>query len=80
MTILNRAIKTVRQSIIVSFPISTQIEIIIAIDATFTASKNVENNLESRIFFTSGFNNATKIKDGKKMAIVEINAPEKPLI
>lgn len=50
MTILNRAIKIVRQSVIVSFPISKQIQIIIAIEETFTASKNVENNLEFRIF------------------------------
>lgn len=74
------AIKMVRQSIMVSFPISIHIEIMIAIDATFTASKKTAKTVEFRIFLTNGFNNATKMNEGKKMAIVEINAPEKPLI
>ena len=77
---LIKAIKIVRQSIIVSIPISKQILIIIAIEATFTASKKVENNFEFLIFFTKGFKRATKIKEGKNIAIVEMNAPENPLI
>ena len=32
------------------------------------------------MILTNGFNNAPKINDGKKMAIVEISAPENPLI
>ena len=80
INILMMAIKTVLQSIIVSFPIATQIETIIAIEATLTASKKVENTAELRIFFTNGFSKATKINEGKKMAIVDSNAPEKPLI
>ena len=57
-----------------------QIEIIIATEATFTASKNAENNFEFRIFLTIGFRKATKTNEGRKMAIVERIAPDNPLI
>ncbi len=65
------------QSVILSLPISKQTAMMMTTDATFTASKNAENRFEFRIFFTKGFNNVTKTKEGKKMAMVEITAPEK---
>lgn len=78
--ILKTAIKIVRQSVMVSFPITKQMAAIIATDATFTASRNTENSLEFRIFFTIGFNNATNTKDGKKIPRVDTTAPQNPLI
>ena len=74
------AIKIVRQSVIESLPIAKQTEIIMATEATFTASRNAENNTELRIFLTNGFRNATKTNEGRKIAIVEITAPDNPLI
>lgn len=73
--ILSNAIEMVRQSVMVSFPIVKQTAIIIATDATFTASKKVENNLEFLIFFTNGLSNATNTKDGRKIPMVEIRHP-----
>ncbi|MNR59373.1 hypothetical protein D3C85_1806200 [compost metagenome] len=64
----------------VSLPIWIQIEIIIATEDTFTASKNTEKEVELRSFLTNGFNKATNTKEGKKIAKVEIIAPEIPLI
>ena len=78
--ILKTAIKIVRQSVIESLPMAKQTEIIIATEAMFTASKKAENKTELRIFLTSGFRNATKTKEGRKIAIVEITAPDRPLI
>lgn len=52
MAILITAIKIVRQSVMVSFPISKQMAMIMATDARFTASKNAENSFEFRIFLT----------------------------
>ena len=77
---LKTAIKIVRQSVIESFPIVKQTEIIMATEAIFTASKNAENNTELRIFLTKGFRKATNKNEGRKMAMVEIAAPDKPLI
>ncbi len=51
-----------------------------ATEAIFTASKKAENKTELRIFFTKGFRKATKTNDGRKIAIVEITAPDRPLI
>ena len=77
---LKTAIKIVRQSVIESFPIVKQTEIIMATEAIFTASRNAENNTELRIFLTKGFRKATNKNEGRKMAMVEIAAPDKPLI
>ena len=77
---LKIAIKIVRQSVIESFPIVKQTEIIMATEAIFTASKNAENNTDLRIFLTKGFRKATNKNEGRKMAMVEIAAPDKPLI
>ena len=77
---LKRAIKTVRQSVMLSWPMEKQIEIIMATDATFTASRNAEKRVELRIFFTSGFSTATKINDGRKIPMVETIAPVQPFI
>ena len=74
------AIKIVRQSVIESLPMAKQTEIIIATEATFTASKKAENSLELRIFLTRGFRKATNTNEGRKIAIVEIAAPDNPLI
>ena len=74
------AINIVRQSVIVSFDIVMQIAAIMATEATFTASKKADKLFELRIFLTKGFSNATKINDGRKIAIVEIMAPDSPLI
>ncbi len=52
----------------------------IATDATLTASRKMDSPLDWRIFFIKGFSNATKINDGRKIAIVEITAPDSPLI
>ena len=78
--IMKQAIETVRQSVMVSFPIAKQTEMMIATEATFTASRKVENRTELRIFFTNGFSKATKMKDGRKIPMVETIAPVKPLI
>jgi len=78
--ILKIAMEIVRQSVIVSFPIEKQTETIMAIEATFTASRKAENEFEFRIFRTSGFNKATKTNDGRKIAMVETIAPVSPLI
>ena len=51
-----------------------------ATEAIFTASKKAENKTELLIFFTKGFRKATKTNDGRKIAIVEITAPDIPLI
>ncbi len=51
-----------------------------ATEATFTASKKAENSWESRIFFTKGFNKATKTKEGRNIPIVLTNAPIPPFI
>lgn len=77
---LNTAIDIVRQSVMVSLPIVKQTEIIIATEATFTASKNAENKVEFRIFFTSGLSKATNTNEGKKIPIVETSAPVSPFI
>jgi hypothetical protein len=55
-------------------------EIIIATEAIFTASKKADNDFELRIFLTSGLSIATKRKAGTKIPIVDITAPEIPLI
>ena len=73
--ILKTAITMVFQSVIVSFPIAIQTEIIMATDATLTASKNDENNFEFLIFSTNGFNRATKANEGRKIPIVATKAP-----
>ena len=62
-----------------SFPMAKQTEIMMATEAIFTASRNAENNTELRIFLTNGFRKATNTKEGRKMAMVEITAPDKPL-
>ena len=80
ITILKTAIRIVRQSVTESLPIEKHTEIIMATEAIFTASRKAENNIELRIFFTSGFRKATKIKEGRKIAIVEMTAPDIPLI
>jgi len=77
---LKTAIVIVRQSVMVSLPIEKQTETIIATEATFTVSRNAENNFEFRIFFTSGLSNATNTNDGRKIPIVETIAPVSPLI
>ena len=78
--ILSNAIKTVRQSVIVSLPITKQMETIRATEATFTASKKTVKVLELRIFFTNELSNPTKTNDGRKIPIVETMAPDNPLI
>lgn len=52
----------------------------IATEATFTASRKADINFELRIFLTIGFRSATKAKEGRKIPIVEMIAPERPLI
>ncbi|CAD7811086.1 hypothetical protein CHRY9390_02298 [Chryseobacterium aquaeductus] len=74
------AIKTVRQSMMVSFAIVIQIAAIIATEATFTASKKADKLLEFLNFFINGFTKATKRNEGRKIAIVDKTAPETPLI
>lgn len=64
----------------VSVLIVKQTEMIKATDATFTASKKMDNPLDCLIFFINGFNSPTRMKEGKKIAIVDINAPPIPLI
>ena len=77
---LQTAIAIVLQSVMVSLPIEKQTEMMMATDATLTASKKEENNLEFRIFLTKGFSKATNTKDGRKIPIVEMMAPDQPLI
>lgn len=74
------AMDIVRQSVITSLPIMMQTEIMSATEAIFTASKKEEKRVDFRKNFKIGFNNATKIKEGKKTANVEIIAPQIPLI
>ena len=52
----------------------------IAIEATLTASRKEAKANELLIFFTKGFNNATNINDGIKTPAVEIKAPLNPFI
>jgi len=78
ITMLNAAIKIVLQSVMLSFPISKQMTVIRATDATFTASKKEENIFDDLNFFTSGFSNATNKKEGRKIPIVETTAPLHP--
>jgi len=59
-------INILRQSAMLSFPIEKHTEIIMATEATFTASRNIENKFEVRICFTTGFRKATKTNEGKK--------------
>jgi len=74
------AINIVRQSEMLSLPIVMQIAAIMATDATLTASKKADNAFELRIFLTKGLSNATNTNEGRKIAIVEITAPDNPLI
>ena len=77
---LETAIVIVRQSVMVSLPMEKHTETMMATDATFTASKKVENDLEFRIFLTKGFSKATNTNEGRKIPIVEMIAPDQPLI
>ena len=52
----------------------------IAIEATFTASRKEENKYEFLIFLTKGLSKATNTNDGKNIPIVETSAPVQPLI
>ena len=74
------AITIVRQSVIESCPSWKQMAIIIATEVILTASKKAENSFEFFNFLTIGFNNATNIKDGRKIPSVDTIAPIKPLI
>ena len=67
--------RIVRQSVSESLPISKHTAIIMATEATFTASRNIENIVEFLIILTIGLSRATKTKEGKKMAIVDTAAP-----
>lgn len=71
-------IKIVRQSVNVSFPISTQTATITATAAIFTASKNAAMIFDFRILGMSGFKIATKMKEGRKIPIVAAIAPQNP--
>ncbi|MNL74971.1 hypothetical protein D3C87_2006920 [compost metagenome] len=77
---LTIVIAIVRQSVIVSFPIAKQTEIMMATEATLTASKKIENIFEFLIFLTKGLSKATNTKEGRKIPIVETIAPVSPLI
>ncbi len=74
------AITIVRQPVMVSFAITRQTERISATEAMFTASKNDKKSFELRISFRKGFRSATKTKEGRNTAKVEIIAPTIPLI
>ena len=52
--------------------------VINATEATFTASRNIENGIEFLIFFTIRFNNATNKNAGKNIPIVDTIAPKTP--
>lgn len=75
---LKTAIKIVRQSVKVSFPISTQTATITATAAMFTASKNAAIIFDFRIFGISGLSIATKMKEGRKIPTVAAIAPQNP--
>lgn len=77
---LINAIVIVRQSVMASLPIVKQTEAMIATEATLTASRKADKLLYLRILFISGLSNATKINDGRNMAIVISMAPDNPLI
>lgn len=74
------AIRIVRQSVMVSLPIAKQTAIIMATEATFTASKNAEKPTEFRIRFINGLSRATNTNEGRKIPTVEMTAPPMPLI
>ncbi len=68
----------VRQSKMLSLPISKTIARMMATDATFTASKNADILGERRNAGMSGFRNATNKNDGRKIPIVAATAPQSP--
>ncbi len=60
------AIKIVRQSTILSLPITRQTDNIMATEATFTASRNTDKPFELRTFLINGLRNATKTNEVKE--------------
>ena len=74
-TRLDNAMRIVRQSKMVSLPKLMQTVRMIATEAILTPSRKAENKGDFRILGTSGFNKATKTKDGRKTAVVARIAP-----
>ena len=75
---LATAIKIVRQSVKVSFPISIQTARIIATAPIFSASKNADIIFDFLIFGIKGLSTATNRNEGRKIPTVAAIAPQKP--